>query len=64
MSSRTIKVDPAELTRFVEAVALGEIADAVFYEECWKRDLSPRACLRAPLAFLGSCWGGKSAEIH
>ena len=53
-------VDERDLVRFVEAVALGEIADAVFYDECWKRDLSPRACLRAPLAILGMRWAGKS----
>ena len=48
MKSRAAKLN-AHVHRYVEAIALGHIADLLFEAECRRRGLPLDECLRAPL---------------
>jgi hypothetical protein len=65
MSNRIGTNDERDLIRFVEAVALGEMADRRFAEACRKRGLRPRDCIDDPLYWLSlPPPAAASTEVH
>lgn len=46
------KASPDQLRRYAEALAMGDVADYLFEQQCRARRISPKVAISAPLDYL------------